>query len=97
MVRALSAQISPLGDEAEALLGVALLITAMEEQQRRRAGTIRGEEIEPCPGRISIYQVESHIAQVFVGSRRRLTQQRAAAPPGCRGKSVAASLACRRL
>jgi hypothetical protein len=69
----------------------------MEEQQRRGAGAIRGEEIEPGARRISIYQVEMHITQVFFDSRRRLTQWRAVAPPGWRGKSVAASLACRRL
>jgi hypothetical protein len=42
------------GDEAEPLLGVALAVTAMEEQQRRGASAIRGEEIEPSAGRIAI-------------------------------------------
>ena len=46
------------GDEAEAFLGVALPIAAMEEQQRRGAGVVRGEEIEPCPRRIAIGQIE---------------------------------------
>jgi hypothetical protein len=46
------------GDEAEALLGVALPITAMEEQQSRRPAAICGEEIESCARRIAIGQIE---------------------------------------
>src|SRR5215469_18385631 len=46
------------GDEAEALLGVALPVTAMEEQQRRRTGAARREEIEFRARRIAIDQVE---------------------------------------
>jgi hypothetical protein len=46
------------GDEAEALLGVALPIAAMEEQQRRRAAAARGKEIESCTPRIAIDQIE---------------------------------------
>ena len=34
------------GDEAEALFSIALPITAVEEQRRRRAGAVRREEIE---------------------------------------------------
>jgi hypothetical protein len=30
----------------------------MEEQQRRGAGAVRGKEIEPCPRRIAIGQIE---------------------------------------
>jgi hypothetical protein len=46
------------GDEGEALLGVALPITAMEEQQHRGAAAARGEEIESCPRRIAKDQIE---------------------------------------
>src|ERR1700730_9607872 len=46
------------GDEAEALLGVALPIAAMEEQQRRGTGAVHGEEIESGPRRIAIGQIE---------------------------------------
>src|SRR6516225_6518728 len=48
----------PCGDEAEALLGVALPITSMEEQQRRGAGVVRGEEIKAGARRIAIDQIE---------------------------------------
>ena len=46
------------GDEAEALLGVALPIAAMEEQKRRGTLVIRGEKIESCARRIAIGQIE---------------------------------------
>src|SRR5208282_4727616 len=46
------------GDEAEALLGIALPIAAMEEQQRRGAGAVCGEEIESCARRIAIDYIE---------------------------------------
>jgi hypothetical protein len=46
------------GDEAEALLGVALPIAAMEKQQCRGLGATRSKEIEPCPRRTAIGQIE---------------------------------------
>src|ERR1700746_3487143 len=45
-------------DEAEALLGVALPIAAMEEQQRRGAGAGRGKEIESRARSIAMSQSE---------------------------------------
>ena len=48
----------PFGNEAEAILGVALPIAAMEEQQRRGGGAVRGEEVEPRTRRITIDQIE---------------------------------------
>ena len=45
-------------DEAEVLLGVALPIAAMEEQQRRGTGAVRSEEIELYARRIAIGQIE---------------------------------------
>src|ERR1700746_2134389 len=46
------------GDDAEALLGVALPIAAMEEQQCRGTGAVGGEEIESRARRIAIGQIE---------------------------------------
>jgi hypothetical protein len=75
-------------DEAEALLGVALPIAAMEKQQRRGAGAVRGEEIESCARRIAIGQIEvirhagaEHLAaaypigEISVAMRNRFSQQ----------------------
>src|SRR6516162_3265700 len=48
----------PFSNKAEALLGVALPVTAMEEQQRRGGGAVRGEEVESRTGRITIDHIE---------------------------------------
>src|SRR5215469_831476 len=139
----------PFGDEAEPILGVALPVTAMEEQQGQGASVVRGEQIEAGARRIAIDQIEMirhagaerfatpqpigeimvamyHGGRVVVsGVERllihgainnhsvprkyskwyitqvcrflciRLRQQGAAATPGWRTRSVAASPACR--
>jgi hypothetical protein len=54
----------PFGDEAGALLGVALPIAAMKEQQRRDTGAFRGEEIAIGHWR-AIFSVVSMIAVLW--------------------------------
>src|SRR6516162_3265940 len=48
----------PFSNKAEALLGVTLPVTAMEEQQRRGGGAVRGEKVESRTRRIAIDQIE---------------------------------------